>query len=178
MDEKERNLKQKPVLRNKEALRDNVLHQIELDSRLKAGNKMIWIRIAASLLVLLSVVSYIWMEASTQYSRFDTLGAINERIVIVKPDWNCRNNIMALLEAFNSSGFKLYMDEGAMLLDEAEVKQLQHSNEELYLSALSFVEAIKKHYPRLYQQYKSGESVRLNLWLLKEDQRLCEYIKH
>ncbi len=176
MERGSEDIRKRPKLRDKEELRRRVMNQIESESTIQQNKRFVWLRIAASLLVVFSVGAYVWMESDTQLQRHDTIARIENKVIFSKPDWRCRNNMMSLLASFNNSGLQFNNDGSALMLIKSDIELLQDSHPDLYSDAQGFIQALKELYPQLYHQYKSDEAVRLNFWILKDDKRLCQYI--
>lgn len=169
--------RKRPMLRNKELLRDKVLAQISAKNKKQIHIRQLWMRIAASVFIVLSLGTYSWFEIDTQIQRVQTLVSLNERNVSIEADLYCQYNMKALITMLNKVGLEHVSNGESIHLTRSDFDYLKSIDSVLVVDVETFLSGIQKLYPTQYQCYLYGEGLRLSVWQLKNDQRICNWFK-
>ncbi|MCU4163962.1 hypothetical protein [Carboxylicivirga caseinilyticus] len=172
-----RKIKQQPRINDLQRFKNNVLNQIESEEQVRKQHRIYWWRVAASIIVLLSVGSYTWMEIDTYLKRTSTV-VFNNDISFESQDYQrCDYRIANLLKSLKEAGFVIDDQRNIIQFSELDVRNLNINNSPFASDVSQFLAGMKELYPLKYQKYKSGEMVEFNSWHLKKDQRLCDWVK-
>ncbi|MBS2098134.1 hypothetical protein [Carboxylicivirga linearis] len=168
-------IKKQPRLRDVNRFQQNVLKAIEADE--KNHSKMVWWRIAASVIVLLAVGSFTWLEFETYTLRTNILVLDNYSKKAPELDMQCQYQINDLIESLKKAGFIIDSRKNAIQFSRQDVEQLKDNNSEYISDIKQFLVVVKEIYPTKYEQFSAGEMVEFNAWHLQKDSRLCDWIR-
>ena len=163
-----------PQLQAKEDMKNQILNSIE--DRSKGKMRLIFsLRRLAGILMLISIGSYAWFEATTQQSRRLMQGNANEVYSTVNADWPCRQTLNILMSALQKTDVILFNDD-KMLLRRDRVLRLKEVNRPLYRQLIVLLKGVGQSHPQIYQAFLSGEEIRLSAWQLRKEYRVCEWL--
>nr|WP_319399933.1 hypothetical protein [uncultured Carboxylicivirga sp.] len=170
-------LKNKPRIKDIHRFKDGVMSQINIDdATIKKQSKLFW-KIAASILVLFSVGSYTWMETDTYLSRETYLANVTYEESSFADNTKCQYQVANLINVMTEAGLIIDVHNRIVQFSIVDVQKIIQTKSSLSTDIEQFIQAMQKLYPLKFQQYKSGEVVELNIWQLRENQQLCDWIK-
>ena len=172
-----KHIKDRPGLKDKQQMQARVLSRIAALEDKRVNQRMIWWRMAASILVLFLVGSYSWLEINTYINRTNAFANIKGTMQQDEIEQNCEYRINELLISLQNAGFVIDSKRQAIQFTKQQVIKLGDDNSPHFADINQFLVSMEKLYPLKYQQYNSGEAVELNSWQLKKDQRLCDWVK-
>ena len=165
-----------PQLKAKEELRKRVLNSIATRDR---GKKrlIVFLRSVASILLMLGIGSYAWMELSSQQSRSILISKTSDCISIPDEHWQCRQSISTLISSLKESDVFLF-ENNKVLLTKGELKDLKQFNNALYQKVVDFLHGLENNYPTVYQAYLAGEEIQLSTWQLRKEYKVCDWLTY
>lgn len=169
---------QKPVLKNKETLHAKVMGQIQTDARRHSiFNKQItgWIRVAASILLFVGIANLAWQELAIQNKRMALLSQANMEPIATVPEMECQESLVVLLENMREEAPDFKMDGRTIYLTLDDLIYLKNNNSTFFPEVQRFLSALKKLYPEKYDAFIANGELKLSVWQLKHDHRLCQW---
>lgn len=161
----------RPQIEGEERFKQGVLRKLER----RATSPRIWpgfVRVAASLLLLISVAAYSGMEFYTWEKRLYV-----EQNTSLLPDfkeeasWACRQSVRELLiRMVNTPSLMLNAE---VVISKARVQQLQAENQELFYLVGDLIQYMEQYSPADYAAFQSGQLVCITSWKLRREYGIC-----
>nr|WP_321453642.1 hypothetical protein [uncultured Carboxylicivirga sp.] len=170
-------LKNKPRINDIHRFKDGVMSQIEREENSNIKQSKLFWKIAASILVLFSVGSYTWMETDTYLSRETYLANVRYEESSFADNTRCQYQLANLINVMTEAGFIIDVHNRIVQFSIVDVQKLIQANSPLSSDIKHFVHVMRKLYPVKFQQYQSGEVIEFNVWQLRGNQQLCDWVK-
>ncbi|MBK3518613.1 hypothetical protein [Carboxylicivirga marina] len=164
---------QKPQLENGQKLKHEVMNRIRTQK--SVSNIAYLIRVAASILILLSLGAYAWMEIYTWENRLAIEQRVSPNELQNNVDWQCRQTVNEIVASLFETNALVRQNDG-VLINKSNMKLLEVENAELFARVSDMLERIKLISPNDFQTYQSGEDIHLNAWQLRREYGFCEWI--
>lgn len=168
----------KPRMKNPEALQQAVLTEIEKNKHEKKKNQrksLYLMRLTASILLLISIGNFAWQEANMYYSRVQMQGRLMNTEGKGFVDYECQQSLRSLLIEMEKSSLGEVTDGKTIIITIQQLLYLQENNSSFLPDAKNFLTALKKLYPEKYKQFNQEGVLKLSVWQLKHDYRLCQW---
>lgn len=168
----------RPRLNNPEAIRRSVLKEIEKDKYQEKRNrrKSIYLmRLTASILVLISIGNFVWQEANMYYSRAQMQERVIKNHGKSYVDYECQQVLRSFLFEIQKSTLGQYTDGKTIIITVQQLLYLKEIDSPFLPEVKDFLSALKKLYPEKYEQFNQEGALRLSVWQLKHDYRLCQW---
>jgi hypothetical protein len=163
-----------PQLQDKKHFANCVMGRIEEGSKKKAKLRYL-INLAASIVILISISSYAWLEVSTYNSRLQLQGKTGELPDLPKAQWQCKQSIRWMMAELVKTRL-INVSDNKIVLEKNNVDLLGRVDRELYDQLQKLILVLKDISPGQYYKYKSGEAIELSAWELRRDYQVCDWL--
>ncbi|MBI9065042.1 MAG: hypothetical protein JEZ14_23855 [Marinilabiliaceae bacterium] len=168
----------KPRLKNPEALRQAVLTEIKKNKHEEKKNQRkssYLMRLTASILLLISIGNFAWQEGNMYYLRVQMQGRLMNTQGKGFVDYECQQSLRSLLIEMEKSTLGQFTDGKTIIITVQQLLYLQENDSPFLPDVKNFLSALKKFYPEKYKQFNQEGVLKLSVWQLKHDYRLCQW---
>ena len=168
---------QKPILKNKESVHAKVMAQIQQNAPLYAlHNNQIggWMRVAASILLFIGIANLAWQELTIQNQRLALLTQTGVEHVSTVSEMECLETLDVWLESMKEEAPDFRMDGRTIYLTLDDLIYLKNKSSTFFYEVQRFLSALKKLYPDKYDAFITEGELKLSVWQLKHDYRVCQ----
>ncbi len=163
----------RPQMGDEKDFKRNVMRKIGVSS----VSVRPWIgimRVAASLLLLVSMVGYGAMEYYTWDKRLYTVRNQNAYPLTEKSSWECRQSVRELIKELSTAEALMLNNE--IVISKSRLHRLQAENQELSYFVEDLMAYMQIRSPVDYAAYQSGETIQITSWKLRKDYGVCDGI--
>ncbi|MBS2213506.1 hypothetical protein KEM09_19000 [Carboxylicivirga mesophila] len=133
------------------------------------------LRVAASIVLLLSLGTYIWMEVDTREQRWLVEQQINGNQLVQPSSGSCKQAVDKMMTLLASSESLPFSNKG-VAFSKVHLKQIKSENAELFVMLERMLVYMEQFYPSDYAAFQSGETVQLTAWQLRKEYDVCNWI--
>jgi len=169
----------RPRLKNKEVLRQQVLGRIKQEDTKSSGFMLKyngWVRIAAAVLLFVGVGNYAWQESNTHIMRLRLKAQLELSVPIEKIDSDCHESFRTLLGNIQAAIPGLMTEGKTVHLTITDILYLERTNSPILPEVKHFLSTLKKLYPDKYEKFFRRGELKMSVWQLKHDYRLCQWL--
>ncbi|WP_439181469.1 hypothetical protein [Carboxylicivirga taeanensis] len=165
---------QPPQLFEAEVFKRELLMEIAGGSR-RTKKLLLSLRVAASILILISLGAYVWMEVDTWEQRLLAEQKPIATQVTEAADWSCRQTIDRMMDILGRTQ-ALVVTDNSVAINKKKLHQLKAENREAGEMLEGVLVYMKQFNPSDYEAFQSGETVRLTAWMLRKEYDVCSWL--
>ncbi len=165
----------RPQIRDEEKFRKDLLLKLNAGNRSNTRPLIFVLRVAASVALLVSLGSYVWLEAYTREKRWLAEQELNAGRLTDGVDWQCYQAVDELLALLIDTE-SLTTNGRSVAINKSKLQHLKSENKKLFAQLEGLLAYMKQFYPADYEALQSGETIRLNAWKLRKEYGVCHWI--
>ncbi|WP_289054726.1 hypothetical protein [Carboxylicivirga marina] len=169
----ERAKRGKPQMKDPQLFKENVMREIEPHPKRLGLHQ--FLRVAASIILIFSVSSYIWMEIYVWESRLAIEQKVKPESTHRNSEWQCRQRVNEFMATLMNTGVLTSHSTGLMI-NKTNMELLKDEHADLYKTVEEILARVKQFKPVDYYAFQAGEDVRLTAWQLRREYYFCEWI--
>lgn len=161
----------KPQMVGEEQFKRELLQKLE-GSNVSSRTWLTFVRVAASLLLLISIAAYSGMEFYTWEKRL--YAEQNSHLYPVFNDaasWACRQSVKDLLMGMVNTPSLMLNDK--IVISKSRVLQLRAENQEMYYLVEDLIQYMAQSSPADYAAFQSGQLIQITSWKLRKEYGVC-----